>query len=110
MRPVTVTASDASQAVKYSGVVALDHYISSFSVSLSVVKSGTVNYTVQYTFDNIWADSYNPATGNWIDQTNQTGVTANTATHITFPITGARIKLNSGSGSVTMTVIQAGRP
>lgn len=110
MRPVVVTVSDASQAAKYSDVVALDHYISPFSVSLSAIKSGTVNYTVQYTYDDVWAKGYAASSGNWNDQTNQTGVTANTITTLSAPVTAVRAKLNSGSGSVTLTVLQAGRP
>lgn len=110
MRPIVLTASDASVAAKYSDPAPLDHYIAPFSVSLSAVKTGTVNYTVQYTYDDVWAKGYVASSGNWNDQTNQAGVTANTITTLSAPVTAVRLKLATGSGSVSLTVLQAGRP
>lgn len=108
MRPVVYTLSDASGGAKTSGVYAPDNYVSPFNIGLGVQVTGTVNYTVQYTFDNVFANDYNPATGNWIDHPTLTAQTATKDSNIAYPVMGIRIKLNSGTGSVTFTMIQAG--
>lgn len=108
MRPVVYTLSDASGGAKYSNVCPPDHYISPFNVALGARVSGTVNYTVQYTFDDVFADNYNPATGNWVDHPSLTGKTTTTDSNIAYPVRGIRLVLNSGSGSATLTIIQAG--
>lgn len=108
MRPVVYTLSDASGGAKYSNVYAPDNYVSPFNVALSVVVTGTVNYTVQYTFDDVFANNYNPSTGTWTDHPSLTSKTTTSDSNIAYPVNGIRIKLTSGTGSVVFTVIQAG--
>lgn len=108
MRPVVYTLSDASGGAKTSNVYPPDNYVSPFNVALSVVVTGTVNYTVQYTFDNVFANTYNPATGTWTDHPTLTSKTTSADSNIAYPVTGVRIRLNSGTGSVVFTMIQAG--
>ena len=108
MRPVNFTVADASGGAKTSAVYAPDNYVSPFNVALSVLVSGTVNYTVQYTFDNVFAGDYNPSTGNWTDHPSLTSKTASLDSNIAYPVTGIRIKLNSGTGTAKLTAIQAG--
>jgi hypothetical protein len=108
MRPVVYTLSDASGGAKTSGVYAPDNYVSPFNVALAVRISGTVNYTLQYTFDDVFANSYNPATGNWVDHPTMTAKTAAADSNIAYPVTGIRARLNSGAGSIVFTAIQAG--
>jgi hypothetical protein len=73
-----------------------------FNVVNAVDISGTVDFDLQYTYDplgsitKIWTDAV-------VD-----GATADAQATYTFPITGSRILLNSGDGTVTMTAIQAG--
>lgn len=73
-----------------------------FNVVNSIDITGTVNFDLQYTYDpldnitKIWTDAVVAA------------VTADAQATYSFPITGSRILLNSGSGSVVMTAIQAG--
>ena len=107
MRPVTYTLSDASVAAKVSGVYPPDNYISPFNVALSVVVDGTVDFDVEYTFDDVFAPGYDPNSGNWTIHPTVTG-TDTVDGNIAYPVTGIRIKLNSGTGSVTATFIQAG--
>lgn len=104
MRPTVFTVT----GVGTSNVCPTDHYISPYNVALNVVVSGTINYTVQYTFDDVFALGYNPATGNWTDHPSLTAQTATKDSNISYPVTGIRIKTNSGSGSATLTIIQAG--
>ena len=107
MRPVVLNLSDASEGEKSSNPVILDHYISPFATSLSVLVDGTVNYTVQYTFDSVF-DNWDPATGNWVNHPSLTTQTATKDSNLAYPATAVRIVLNSGDGSVRFTVIQAG--
>lgn len=108
MRPVVYTLSDASGGAKYSNVYAPDNYVSPFNVALSVVVTGTVNYTVQYTFDDVFANGYDPATGTWTDHPSLSSKTTTSDSNIAYPVNGIRIKLASGTGSVVFTAIQAG--
>lgn len=108
MLPMVVSLSDASGGVKYSQPLALDYFISPFNVALSVVVSGTVNYSVQYTFDNIQDRAYTPAAGNWTSHVGFSPYTATNSQNLAYPVTAVRLVLNSGTGSVSLTVIQAG--
>jgi hypothetical protein len=104
MRPVVYTVTGTG----VSNVYPPDHYVSPFNVALSVVVGGTSNYTVQYTFDDVFAKSYDPATGNWIDHPSLTTQTTTKDSNIAYPVRGIRIKANSGAGTATLTAIQAG--
>lgn len=113
MIPQTVTVNTPTGASK---VIVLDGARTPFNVSVFCLGSGTVNYTVRYTADNVWASSYNPTTGNWFTG-NSTGI-ANMAAlanasgsalgSFVGPVTAAQLVMNSGSGSVTATFVQAG--
>lgn len=108
MRPIVQTLSDASLGVKYGNTIPLDVFISPFNTSLSVTVTGTVNYTAQYTFDDVQASGWTPATANWVDHPSLTSKTASLDSNLAYPATAVRIALNSGNGSVRFTVIQAG--
>jgi len=104
MRPVVYTVT----GTEVSNVFVPDQYTSPFNVALSVLVTGTVDYTVQYTFDNVFAKTYNPATGNWVDHPSLTAQTTTKDSNIAYPVQGIRIKCNSGAGTARFTVIQAG--
>ena len=108
MRPIVVTVSNASGGAKNSNTLPLDHYISPFNTSLSVLVTGTANYTVQYTFDRVQEPGWTPATGNWVNHPNLTAQTTTLDSNLAYPAMAVRIVLNSGTGSVRFTVIQAG--
>lgn len=76
----------------------------------SIVQSPntTVNYTVQYTYDdpnNLPSGVTVPATFN---HPNLTGLTINGDGAITDPVTAVRLLVNSGTGTVRFTAIQGG--
>lgn len=108
MQPITRTTSDASGGAINSSIVNLDYWVSPFNVALSVKVTGTVNYTVQYTFDKIYENGWTPASGNWVDHPSMTTKTATLDSNIAYPVTAVRLVQNSGSGSCLLTVIQAG--
>ena len=74
-----------------------------FNVGFGVVVSGTVNYTVQHTFDS-------PAVGftTWFSHPTIASLAVNADGNYAFPVTGIKLLVNSGDGSATMNLVQAG--
>jgi hypothetical protein len=110
MRPIVVTVSDASGGVKYSDWVRFDDYAPS-NISIQCTVTGTVNYTVQTTLDDPNSPTNPVATGSvtWVDSSDTAvvGATATKQSNFLFAPTYARVKLNSGTGSVTATFLQS---
>lgn len=80
-------------------------------VAIQCGVSGTVNYTVQQTLDNP-NDPVNPiaqASMQWVDHpdTNLVGATATRQGNYGYAPLFMRVVINSGSGTVRLTVIQA---
>jgi hypothetical protein len=96
------------QIVSQTGVgsstaIVMNTNISPFNVGFGAVATGTVNYTVQHTFDD-------PAVGftTWYSHPTVAGQTANADGNYAFPVTGIKVLVNSGSGTVTLNLVQAG--
>ena len=104
MKPITVLQTAAGS----TGTIPLNVNVNPFNIGIAVVVSGTVNYTVQYTFDNVWSATYNSATATWFDHASLAAQTTSQTGNFAFPVAGMRLTVNSGSGTATMTVIQAG--
>lgn len=106
----TVTVSNASGGVQYSSMVRFDDFAPS-NISIQCNVTGTVNYTIQSSLDDP-NDAVNPvpaASMTWIDTSDLVGVGATTSiqSNFLFAPKFARIKLNSGSGSVRATFLQS---
>ena len=104
MRPITVAKTGAGS----TNPVPMNLFSTPFNVGIGVVVSGTVNYTVQHTFDNIWAEGYNPSSGTWFNHASLATQASNQDGNYAFPVTAIRLTVNSGAGTATMTVVQAG--
>lgn len=79
--------------------------------AIQVTVSGTANYTVQQTLDDLNSVGYTSAT--WVNHPDTTNLVAATATaqgNYAYLPQWTRITLNSGTGTVTMTVVQASSP
>ena len=74
-----------------------------FNVGFGVITSGTVDYTVQHTFDD-------PGVGftTWFNHPTVAGQIASADGNYAFPVTGIRVTVNSGAGTATLKLIQAG--
>jgi hypothetical protein len=74
-----------------------------FNVGFGVVVTGTVNYSVQHTFDD-------PAVGftTWFSHPTVASQAANADGNYAFPVTGIKVLVNSGDGKATMNLVQAG--
>lgn len=104
MRPVVYTIN----GVGTSNVMAPDQYVSPFNVSLGVTVSGVSTYTVQYTFDDVFANAYDPASGNWVDHPSLTAQNATKDSNIAYPVSGIRLTVTAGTGTVRLVITQAG--
>ena len=105
MRPQITSMSLTSGA---SLPVVYDIFHSPFNVSLFCVVSGTVNYTIQHTGDDITNLGPNACTWFPHDNADLVNATSNQNDNFAFPVAASRIFLNSGNGKVTLTSIQAG--
>jgi hypothetical protein len=74
-----------------------------FNVGFGVIVSGTVDYTVQHTFDD-------PSVGftTWFSHPTISGKTTNQDGNYAFPVTGIKVLVNSGDGTATIKLVQSG--
>lgn len=79
-------------------------------VAIQCDVTGTVNYTVQQTLDDPNNENlpYSPALVNWVNHpdSNLVGATATVQGNYGYAPLFARVTLNSGTGTVTMTLVQ----
>lgn len=74
-----------------------------FSVSVGVVVTGTVTYTVEHTHDNI----QDPAvTVTWFPHATLAAQSATAEGYYAFPVTSIRLNVTAGTGTAKMTVTQ----
>ena len=108
MRPITLTVT----GVTSSSVAPMNIHTSPFNVGFGVSVSGAGNYTVQHTFDDVFASGFNPSTATWFNHPTFTGITSANPSdgNYAFPITGIRVIGNSGNAGITVTmkIVQAG--
>lgn len=107
------TITVGTSAVAASPWARLDEYTFS-PVGLQCTISGTVNYTVQQSYDdpNSLTNPVTPALMTWLSSAD-TGVVAVASSAVSSFVAAplwARVLLNSGSGSVTMTIVQYASP
>lgn len=112
---ITYTGSPGGVAIVVgtSGVAAtlpivIDQYISPVNFSMACEVSGTINFTGQYTYDDVFTLA--PSAINWINIAALTSKAANTDTALTAPVKAVRTLINSftAPGSVRTIVLQAG--
>lgn len=86
-----------------SSALVMNTNISPFNVGFGVIVTGTVDYTVQHTFDD-------PAVGftTWFSHPTVAGEVANADGNYAFPVTGIKVLVNSGNGTATLKLLQAG--
>ncbi len=82
---------------------------SSIQISNAVIISGTINFTLAHTFDNImYSSNYNLQSGNklvttvtYFDDPTIASKTANTAALLSLPVSGSHLTINSYSSGAT---------
>lgn len=108
MYPITRSTSDASGGAVTTNIVALDTFSTQFQTTIGCAVTGTANYTVQYTLDNVLVDGYVPTSGTWYNITDLTTKTGTLSAILDYPVSAVKMVQNSGNGSVVMTVLQTG--
>jgi hypothetical protein len=106
-RPVRVTLG----AVAVSAPIPLNNYTSPFSVGVGcdISAGGSLTYTVEHTFDDVFAANFVPASATWYPNSGLTSQTTDKDGNYSAPVTAVRLNVTAWiSGTVTMTVIQAG--
>lgn len=105
MNPIRITVHGTST----THPIPVDYQSAPFQLSLAVDGFiGVVAATAQYTFDNVRASGYNPATGNWFTDSVILGASSPASTAISAgPVTAIRFS-NVGSGSFVGTILQSG--
>jgi hypothetical protein len=104
MRPIVLAVT----GVANSSVAPMNINTSPFNVGFGVTVSGTINYTVQHTFDNVWSSTFDPSTATWFDHPTIASQTTNKDGNYAFPVSAIRVIGNSGGGTATLTLLQAG--
>jgi hypothetical protein len=99
MRVQTVSKTGAGS----SSALVMNTNISPFNVGFGVTVTGTVNYTIQHTFDD-------PGVGftTWFDHPSVASESTNQDGNYAFPVTGVKVLVNSGGGTATLELVQAG--
>jgi len=87
--------------------IPIDQYLNPTNIGLGVTVNGTVNVTVQHTFDDVF--SVDPSTVLvWFDHPTLAGETADADGNLAFPPRAVRLLTNSGAGTAVLTLVQAG--
>lgn len=73
-----------------------------FNVGFGAVVVGTVAYSIEHTFDDVFAAATPTAFTNILG----TGLTTSQDGNYIAPVSGVRVTIASGSGSVTLTMLQ----
>lgn len=98
MRPVV----EAVTGVGNGATIPVDFRAQNFGLGIGVVVSGTITFTVQHTFDDI----YNPAvTPTWFNNATLAALSVNTDGNYAFPVRAIRLTTSAGTGTATMTVL-----
>lgn len=76
-------------------------------IAFGCVVTGTVNYTVNHTYDDIYNAAITPTW--WPDgQSSLVGATTSQEGNFVLPISAMQVIINSGTGSVNVTILQQG--
>jgi hypothetical protein len=101
MRQQVVSQTDVGS----SDIIPMNLDSTPFNVGFgAVITDGTPTYTVQHTFDNPWTT----ATPVWFDHPTVASETNDADGNYAFPVAAIKVAITSGTGTVQLTVIQAG--
>jgi len=83
--------------------IPLDYKQNPFNVGFGIVVSGTTNYTIEHTFDDVFNSTVTPVA---FPHSTTAAQTTNKDGNYAFPIRAVRVTVNSGTGSATLTLLQ----
>lgn len=91
-----------------STVYACDNFQAPFNVGIGCTITGTATYSVQFTFDDVSADSFSAASATWFTASDFSAVSTSKAASFTIPCRGIRLNVSASTGSVAIQIQQAG--
>ena len=107
----TVVITQVSGTGSTSGWKVMNTHVTPSNISIAVVTSGTANYSVVFTLDDVNL-SVNPGSATnpntFAVAASMTNATATQFTSINYPVSAIQMTYNSGTGSATLYVLQAG--
>lgn len=101
MRAITISKTGTGS----SALAPMDTYKTPFNIGIGVVVAGTVNYTIQHTFDDVFDPAVTPV---FFSHPTLAALAVNADGNYAFPVRAIKVLVNSGSGTATATIIQAG--
>lgn len=86
-----------------SDAIVMNTNVSPFNVGFGCVVTDSATYTIQHTFDD-------PAVGftTWYSHPTVAAETSNADGNYAFPVTGIKVLVTLGDGTVTLNLVQAG--
>lgn len=107
-RPTRLTLGSVTTSAVFTPDLDRDPF--NIGIGVAVAAGSTLTYSVEYTFDDVAANNFNPATATWTALSTLSGKTATADGNIAYPVTGVRLNMTAWTaGSATVTFIQAGR-
>lgn len=106
MRPVRQSFSAGGAEI--GAPIPIDQYLNPTNIGLSVDITATATFTVEHTFDDVFAEDFNPATAVWFPHPTIAGASANVDGNYAFPPTACRLNIAANTGTVNFNVVQAG--
>ena len=106
MRRQEVVLSSATA----SAPIPVDYRAQVFNIGIgcSLTAGATLTYSIQHTFDDVYAPGYNPATGTWFDHTTLTARTTNSTSSYDAPVVAVRVNVTAyTSGTLTVVFLQS---
>jgi len=103
----TAVSAGTGATAAYSRWLPVDGPGANSNAAVAAFVSGTINYTVQHTFDNIFNSTETINVFN-IDDTNLVNATTSQDSNYLFSPRAIRILINSGTGSLVFYVNQSG--
>ena len=107
----TITGISSTTGFNSSQVYFPDWMVRPFSVGIGCVANSTsIVYTVEHSFDYSGSSTWISSNATWFPNSGITAKTTNQDGSYSFPVTAIRVQSSAGSstGTVTMTVVQAG--
>ena len=101
MIPVTLTQTGTGSSRPFQA----SYWAVPFNLGFGcVITSGAATYSVEHTFDDIQTN----ASPTWFPHPTAAGLEANADGNYAFPVTAIRLTVSAGSGTVALTLVQAG--
>lgn len=112
MRPIYQSTIGSATS---GAVVPLDWRGSSPYATVAVILAGTptLTYTVEYTLDDVWSQTFDPATATWFPfpVAALVAATANQSGLLDRPVTGIRLRVSAWTqGTARLVIVPANGP